>query len=210
MRFSDLPVSERKKLAAGLRNVSNRLHKFFGNIAPLPVDVFRGDSWQMIISDPSVAFTVALFFRATLKYLLGSGKFDTRVAIGVGTVDFIPGKHVSEGDGDAFRFSGDALESMDKHVRMHFVIPDKEMERSINVVAHLVDAIAIRWTDKQALAVSGALQGLKQDEIAKLWRPPITQQNVAKHLFKAGWRQIESANQYINYNLNRLYYIITT
>lgn len=204
MRSSKLPLSRRKKLASDIRSSSNRLRKSFGDVVPLPVNIFRGDSWQMIVSEPPYVLKVALFFRATLKYLWGSREFDTRMAIGVGTVDFVPGNRVSEGDGEAFRFSGEALESMNKHVRMQFGVPDKELERNLNVVAHLVDAIVMRWTDKQALVASGALRGLTQDEITGLWKPPITQQNVAKHLLKAGWHQIENAHDYIKYNLYRL------
>jgi len=204
VRSSRLPLARRKKLVPDISAASDRLRKFFGDIVPLPVDIFRGDSWQMLISDHASVVTVAVFFRATLKHLWKSGNIDTRIAIGMGKVEFIPGDRVSEGDGEAFRLSGEALESMDKHVRMQIGFSDKELEKRLNVVIHLVDAIVMRWTDKQALVVSGALRGLKQDEITKLWKPPITQQNVAKHLLKAKWYQVGSALDHIKYNLDKL------
>lgn len=204
VRSSKLPLVRRKKLVSNIGVASDRLRKFFGDIVPLPVDIFRGDSWQMLISDHASVVTAAVFFRATLKDLWKSGSIDTRIAIGVGKVDFIPGNRVSEGDGEAFRLAAEALESMNKHVRMQCMCSDKELEKNINVIVHLLDAIVMRWTDKQALAVSGAMRGFKQEEITRLWDPSITQQNVAKHLSKAKWYQVKSALDYTKNNLKKL------
>ncbi len=75
---------------------------------------------------------------------------------------------------------------------MCFSHKDDETAGTFDIIVRLIDAIATRWTDKQALAVSGALRGLKQEEIAeKLWKKRITQQAVAQHLSRAGWDALE-------------------
>jgi len=50
---------------------------------------------------------------------MGAGKFDTRMAIAIGTVDFVPDDRVSRGDGHAYRDSGNALEQMMRGSKRH-------------------------------------------------------------------------------------------
>jgi hypothetical protein len=56
-----------------------------------------------------------------------------------------------------------------------------------------VDVLGMNWSGKQALAITGALQGLKQEKIGSLREPPITQQSVNRHLQRADWFAIEKA-----------------
>lgn len=190
---SKLPPSRRRELHHALVATSKALRREFETSIPADVDIFRGDGWQMVLSDPALALRVALYFRADLRSRMQSHQFDIRMAIAVGTVDFIPGDRVSQGDGKAFRLSGRALESMSRNVGMGFGLPERPEERILDVVVQLVDAIASRWSDKQALAVTGALLGWKQERIAKTrWQEPISQQAVAQHLDRASWGSIET------------------
>jgi hypothetical protein len=80
---------------------------------------------------------------------------------------------------------------------MCFAHRNYETAGTFDVIVRLIDAIATRWTDKQALAISGALRGMKQEEIAeKLWKKKITQQAVAQHLSRAGWDAVEKGIEY--------------
>jgi len=134
-----------------------------------------------------------LFYRAFLRAATATSKWDTRMAIGVGTVDFVPEDRISKGDGQAYRCSGKALEEMTKASNMCFRFPGTEMEESLDVLVHLLDVLAMNWTQKQALAIIGALQGLRQEEIGTLWKPSVSQQAVNRHLQRAGWFAIEKA-----------------
>lgn len=49
-----------------------------------PADFFRGDSWQMLLTQPGFALRAALYIRASLK--AGDPEWDTRIAIGYGEV----------------------------------------------------------------------------------------------------------------------------
>lgn len=187
-----LSSNKRKMLHKVMVDSSKVLQDEFKDAVPMGVDIFRGDSWQIILSKPAKALRLALFYRAILRAKMESHRFDTRMAIALGHVDFIPGNRVSEGYGEAYQLSGKALESMPKASNMSFVLPGMELEKVLNVVIQLIDSISSRWSDRQALAVTGALRGWKQEKIAeKWWKKKVSQQAVAQHLSRAGWYPVE-------------------
>lgn len=59
------------------------MEKQYDTVIPYPVDVFRGDSWQLLINDPEKFFEIALYFRSLLKAKSEESNIDTRVSIGV-------------------------------------------------------------------------------------------------------------------------------
>lgn len=187
-----LSSNKRKMLHKVMVDSSKVLQDEFKDAVPMGVDIFRGDSWQLILSKPAKALRLALFYRAILRAKMESHRFDTRMAIALGHVDFIPGNRVSEGYGEAYQLSGKALESMPKASNMSFVFPGMELEKTLNVIIQLIDSISSRWSDRQALAVTGALRGWKQEKIAeKWWKKKVSQQAVAQHLSRAGWYPVE-------------------
>jgi hypothetical protein len=187
-----LSSNRRKMLHKVMVDSSKVLQDEFKDAVLMGVDIFRGDSWQIILSKPAKALRLALFYRAILRAKMESHRFDTRMAIALGHVDFIPGNRASEGYGEAYQLSGKALESMPKARNMSFVFPGMELEKGLNVVIQLIDSISSRWSDKQALAVTGGLRGWKQEKIAeKWWKKKVSQQAVAQHLSRAGWYPVE-------------------
>jgi len=189
---SRLSSNKREMLHNIMVESSKVLQDEFKDAVPMGVDIFRGDSWQILLSKPVKALRLALFYRAMLRAKMESHRFDTRMAIALGRVDYIPGNRVSEGYGEAYQLSGIALETMPKAGNMSFVFPGSELEKALNVVIQLIDSISSRWSDRQALAVTGALRGWKQEKIAETWwKKKITQQAVAQHLSRAGWYSVE-------------------
>jgi hypothetical protein len=202
--FSKLPAKQRQRISRIMKEGSKAVQKALKGDVPLGADVFRGDSWQLLVSEAAVSLRVGLFLRAYLRAAMGTNKLDTRMAIGVGTVDFVPNDRVSRGDGQAYRYTGNGLEQMTKASNMCFRFPGREIEESLDVLVHLLDVLAMNWSDKQALAITGALQGLKQEKIGSLWKPPITQQSVNRHLQRAGWFAIEKAIGFFENSFQRL------
>jgi hypothetical protein len=188
--FSGLPENRRTRLLDLLREAHGRLRQHYGDGVSPRIDVFRGDSWQFVVSEPGLSLRVALFFRAFMI----SQDADTRVAIGIGAVDFLPSKHTPTGDGEAFRRSGTALDTMRRGERL--VIEGPAVIRSmdsaaLDVLVSLLDAIVRGWTPRQAEAVCGAILGWNQQQIASKWEGrPITQQAVAQHLERARWNAV--------------------
>jgi hypothetical protein len=186
---SRLSAERRRALLRGMQETSGELRKAWPKALLGAVDVFRGDGWQMAVAQPTLALRCALFYRARLA----SERFTVRMALALGTIDFIPGERVSQGDGEAFRLSGQALEAMRRGEGMRLLFPACPEEAALDTMVRLVDALAARWSDRQALAVTGALRGWAQDAIGKrCWPRPITQQAVQQHLDRAAWAGLEA------------------
>jgi hypothetical protein len=189
-----LSSADRRKLPLLLKRAARELRKAFPSIVPYELDVFRGDSWQLVISEPVLCVRAALFLRSSvIASGLAGQRTDTRVAIAVGRIDFVPGGRVSEGDGPAYRASGEALDALTDQVRMSLAAGPGASARDASVVVRLIDAIVQEWTGRQALAVTGRLRDWTQAQIARLWPEPITQQSVARHLERAHWPAVEEA-----------------
>jgi hypothetical protein len=196
---SKLAPKDWDRLHLLMKESSRLLRDSFKEIVPLEVDIFRGDSWQMLVIDPARALRLSLFYRATIRAKMAVLNLDTRMAIAIGNIDSIPKTRVSEGHGEAYLMSGEALDWLNKSKSADMCFANKKDEtgRALDVIVQLIDVLATRWTDKQALAISGALRGMKQEEIAEnLWERKITQQAVAQHLSRAGWDAIERGIEY--------------
>ena len=110
--FSGMPRPVRMKAPGIVRDAGRSLVRAFGPVMPLDIDVFRGDGWQALLFDPAMALRAALFFRAFIISRIDHPGVDTRMAIGIGSVDYVPPGNVAAGDGAAYRTSGKLLESL--------------------------------------------------------------------------------------------------
>jgi hypothetical protein len=197
---SRLPAPFRRDLPAMLKKCGQDVQKAFPRRVPFELSVFRGDSWQMIVSDPAAALRAALFMRLGVIEAGPPGmRLDTRVAVAIEKIDFVPAGYVAEGDGPAYRASGAALDGLSDQSRMILVTPNPDPAASVAI--QLMDAIIQDWTPAQARAVKGRLRGLIQADIAKTWPQGITQQAVARHLMRAHWPAVERALLWIDNSL---------
>jgi len=190
---SKLSKAARQALPEKMKEAGKATQKAFPDLVPLAVDVFRGDSWQLLTTDAVRSLRVALFFRAQIRAGRARGRgLDTRVSIGAGSVDFVPRKNVSEGDGEAYRLSGRGLEALPRGRFLGWSAPHETLTL-IGATVGLIDALAQGWTSAQAQAVAGALCGETQDKIAASLPGKITRQAVSKHLDAAHWEAVEAA-----------------
>jgi hypothetical protein len=188
---SKLKPLEREALFQVMREGAQELRSWLGKkVMPLDVDIYGGDTWQILLTDPGKVLPAGLFFRTFLR--ARSPLRDTRFVAAVGLIDFVPRNKVSEGDGEAFRLSGQTLAELKKR-RMAFAAHDLSAASRWDVVFELVDAVAMRWPEKRSIAVAGALRGWTQEVIGRTWEPPIEQSTVNRHLRAAGWPAVERA-----------------
>lgn len=160
-----------------------------------PVDVFAGDSWQMLVRAPGPALRVALCMRALIKSNENLPGIDTRLAIGIGSVDAIAQDRVSNGHGEAFLHSGTTLKRLEDrdHERLAASIPQRwcrheerlGVQATVDTVMLLLDAVCEAMTARQALTVAHALQGRTQVEIAQAMS--VSQPAVSKSLRAAAY-----------------------
>jgi hypothetical protein len=195
IRSGRLPSSAGNRLVEVLHGAGAATSELVGKAAmPLGVDVFRGDSWQLLLTEPRHALRAALLFRAHLRAHLEPDSrepVDTRIALAVGPIGAPLPRRTSEGSGETFRLSGRTLERMAASRRMVLATENLDTLADWDVVFRLLDELATDWTAKQARAVAGALRGLQQGQIAAAWTPPITQSTVAGHLGAARWAATE-------------------
>lgn len=175
--------------------LSNLLKEKFPDDFKLNISNFRGDGWQAVVNTPQKAFEISLFIRTFIRYKFQAEKLDTRIAIGIGPVQFIPEDNVSAGDGPAYLLSGHLLESLSQN-RMGIALfssRDNLIRQSLENLVALLDLIISTWGHGQSQAVFLAMQGLTQAEIAKNWWPnSISQPSISKGLKTAGWEQVKN------------------
>lgn len=158
------------------------------------VEIFRGDGWQVALSQPALALEAAVYLRAAVKAHAALRQLDSRVGIGIGPVDHLDPARLGESHGAAFEASGTALESLTETKRcLRLILPGRPAPVLDGIVLPLLDAQLAHWSKPEAVAVMGSLLGWTQERIAThpLSRKPDgstpSQQSVADALKRIGW-----------------------
>lgn len=191
---SRIEGGDRQKRLDALRSSFGIVTRYVGRAVAAPFDIYRGDSFQGILSSPERAVRASIMIRASLRDLvktrLRRDAPDARIAIGIGSVDYFPGDDVLEGDGEAFRRSGETLDAMKGDHYLRVATPWPDIDEELAASCALLDALTERWTAEQARAVLGRLQGKTQEEIAG--EIGISQPAVGHRLKAAGCRAVEA------------------
>ncbi len=160
--------SDREKALKTLKDALNSLGDFkrksIGGIS----DIFRGDSFQIVISEPSFALEIAIYLKAQLLSKTIKGKIiDVRIAIGIGNIESLNRKNIKESDGEAFRLSGKALDNISKYRRFSIKSGIDELNKQLEFISSSIDSITRRWSPEQAEAILLWLKGNTQISISK-------------------------------------------
>jgi hypothetical protein len=190
--FSRLPLRNRQAMYFILKSGGKELSKAFPGIMPWEVDMFRGDGWQMLLTDPVLSLRAALYFKAFIRAEIPK-KIDTRMAIAVGLIDYIPENRVSAGDGTAFRMSGKLLDKMSrsKFPTIRFIMEGRKASILLARAVQQAGALAVHWTPNQAKAIMTALKGMAHDQINADRSKSVASEAFSKVLSRAGWHQIQ-------------------
>lgn len=189
--FSRLKLEVRRSMPLIMAQAGNFIRSVMPGVMANDIEVFRGDNWQALLENPGCALRAGLIIRACI--ISSAFPLDTRMAVGVGTVDYVFEDRVSAGDGSAFRRSGKMLESMSSSRNagvLRYSNPDFPDEYLIDALVRTLGALSAGWSPSQARAVLGMLEGKKQAEIAEGWPEAVSKQAVSKHLKNAGWAAI--------------------
>ena len=185
---------EPKRLLAARQSVlqvTARFEQAHPGIVPGKPDFFRGDAWQLLLADPRLALRVALLIRATLR---GELDLDTRIAIGIGTVDLVNPTRLSLSTGEAFTLSGHALDHMTGYFDLTAALPARAgaLAQWVQVAIHLSSGLVRSWTQRQAEIFASALtlDTPTHERIAAALSPPVTKQTVTDSLKGANWRTL--------------------
>lgn len=168
--------------------------------------VYRGDSLQGLLNDPSEALRHAIYLKAYIKaYKLADSKrsteADIRISIGIGAIDY-KGESLLDSDGQAFHNSGRTLDTMKKKGRtIMLTTPDQETNRKWDVILSLLEEVIEQWTISSAEIVWRLISGMDDKEIQIDF--DISQPAVSLRKKHAGWDAIQKVLDYYKLKFNQ-------
>lgn len=166
-----------------LPKLINQLSEEITAIAPLRVEIFRGDSFQVLVEEAEKAPLVAILFRAGLKksgLLADDRPIDARLSVGIGAVSYLDEK-ISQSDGEAFVLSGRGFDALEDKQRLKVQTFSSVLNEELKVETAFVDDIVTNWTNLHSETLYEALlTNASQGEMAQ--KTKTSQQNISKRL----------------------------
>ncbi len=154
---------------------------------PLTWEIYRGDSFQAEVTDPSRALLTAIKIKAAIKSIK---EMDVRLAIGVGDKTYEASK-ITESNGSAFVYSGETFESLVKSKQnLAITTPSIKLNQEMNLLFRFALIVMDNWTANSAKVVYLALTnpGYSQEELGKALN--IKQNTVSATLKRACFAEI--------------------
>lgn len=147
---------------------------------------YRGDGWQILVSLAHFGLRAALMMFARLA--ADPGLPSTRIAVGLASVDQVPGPDLSNAHGAAFAVSGRALAQMKRGERLR--LAGRGITPCLAAFIGLLDDRITDWTPEQAEAVAHVIapDAPTQVEIAAMLG--ISPQALSARLAGARWPTI--------------------
>ena len=181
VRSEQIALDRRNFLIKVLRDIVYQLQKK----SPMKMEMYRGDSFQIVVERPEASLKIASMIRAGLKSYSPAGSmevWDARISIGIGTTDYL-GDSIVTSDGEAFKLSGRGLDAMDKNrLAVSTCWPDVNEELDVGLA--FADDLITGWSVHQAKVIYlSVAQELSQTSIANIIEK--SQQNVSKMLKSA-------------------------
>lgn len=174
----------------------------------LKMELFRGDSFQILIDNIYFAVDIAVMIRARLiASSLDNIRWDARIGVGIGEREFMSGS-VNESDGEAFRNSGKAFDSLKSNNRLAVLTPDEDFNEELEVSTTFADNIISDWTITQAKTIHPFLLriGATQKEIAK--ETGASPQVISKRLISSKVSLVSKYTERYAHKMNKLIQII--
>ncbi|SFF07954.1 hypothetical protein SAMN05518672_115101 [Chitinophaga sp. CF118] len=134
--------------------------------SPKTWEIYRGDSFQVEISQPQYALLAAIRIKACIKSV---EKLDVRMGIGIGEKNFDTPK-ITEANGEVFINSGEMFEEL-KKLKQHLAIrsPWPELDTELNLMFRLASIVLDKWSTATAQIVTASIinRTLSQKELGE-------------------------------------------
>lgn len=153
--------------------------------------IYRGDSFQALISDPTQALYASIKLKAALKR---SGSLDVRIAIGLGNVEVIDDT-IAISRGTALTRSGELLDSLKEQNQNLMVKGGHPLDKYFNTTLKMALLYMDRWTESGAAAVYELLEhsSITQQELGK--KLGVQQATASRRLDRAHWKETQELFQ---------------
>lgn len=151
--------------------------------SPRTWQIYRGDSFQMEVKNPTKVLLAAIRVKASIKTFKD---IDVRMAIGIGKKNATR-QNITESDGEAFVHSGETFETL-KKTKRNLVIktPWENFDRDMNIFLQLVSIPMDDWSPGSAELVGLLIEkkNLTQRALAKklgLTQPSVSERQNRSH-----------------------------
>lgn len=163
-------------------------------------EIYRGDSFQIIVSNPLEALPEAIKLKASLRM----AKVDARMAIGIGDISF-QSTTILESNGSAFVRSGEKFETLNKERQTLAVkSPWSGFDEEVNLLLKLGLLTMNSWSENSAQIVKIALENptLSQEELGGLIG--LKQNAVSNRMKRANFEEMIALIERYKLQLNKL------
>jgi hypothetical protein len=149
--------------------------------------IYRGDSFQALISEPVMALQASIKLKAALKRI---DSLDVRIAIGLGAVNIID-DNIAVSSGNALTRSGELLDSLKEKEQNIMVKSGHKLDVYMNAILKMSLLYLDHWTENAAAVVYELLNhpGITQEELGK--RLGIQQATASRRLTRANWQETQ-------------------
>ncbi len=153
-------------------DIVNQEFEYFRSAYDTDFKLFRGDSFQGIVLDPTIALDLVIAIKTAvnkipIKNKNITGLPDFRIAIGIGTIN-LKRESILESNGEAFQFSGRALDTMKgDYPRLLLKTADDDLNDEFNVHFSLLDSVTSKWSMSSAEVIYYLHKGYKEVKIAE-------------------------------------------
>ena len=125
-----------------LPEILNDLADSLREISPLHLEMYRGDSFQVVVDDYKKSPHVAVLIRIGLmrhSCMANVRKLDARVSVGIGNVSYMADT-IGKSDGEAFVLSGRAFDRLGKK-RLVVITSDEKINDEFSVYESILDEL---------------------------------------------------------------------
>jgi len=171
----------------------------FGH-TPSQWEVYRGDEFQIEISNPEDALLAAILVKAHLRTI----KSDARMSIGFGDKTH-NAERISESNGAAFVHSGELFETLKKQkITLALRTGNADFDEKINLMLQLALTFMDNWLVQSAEFVAVAIENptLSQEELGK--KLGINQAAVSRRQKRAQFDLVMNLDRYFRKQIKQL------
>nr|WP_294784245.1 hypothetical protein [uncultured Flavobacterium sp.] len=169
-------------------------------LTPSQWEIYRGDEFQIEVSNPEDALLVAILIKARLRAL----KSDARMSIGFGDKTH-NAQRISESNGTAFIHSGELFETLKKQkVTLALRTGDLGFDEKINLMLQLALTFMDSWLVQSAEFVAVAIENptLSQEELGQ--KLGINQAAVSRRQKRAQFDLVMNLDRYFRTQIKQL------
>jgi hypothetical protein len=164
---------------------------------PEDAEVFRGDSYQLIIDDVNDAINRSIQLICWFKKYKGYKNalpLSTRISIGIGKLAYT-GKSVLDSDGEAFHQSGRNFDKMGVDELLTINTSNEAINKQIEIILVFINQIINQWNANQAEVIYLLKEDYTQQSMAQVLG--IMQGAVNNRLKVAKWKEVDKGITYI-------------